>query len=124
METQKPLAGAWNDIQAYPEKIKFETNKPVKVTFPTEFTEPLEMPSKEGNGVFYIFNVLSDGKMKSISTSSFTLLRSLKTHMPLGGKTLIITKKNVGGKNMFYVETLDGTHIDEVEDEEDTDDTI
>lgn len=122
METQKPLAGAWNDIQAYPEKIKFETNKPVTVTFPTEFTEPLEMPSKEGDGVFYIFNVLSDGKMKSISTSSFTLLRSLKTHIPLGGKTLIITKKIVGGKNMFYVETPNGTHVEEVGDEED--DTI
>ena len=120
METQKPLAGAWNDIQAYPEKIKFETNKPVTVTFPTEFTEPLEMPSKEGNSVFYIFNVLSDGKMKSISTSSFTLLRSLKTHMPLAGKTLIVTKKIVAGKNMFYVESEDGnTIVDEVEEIED-----
>lgn len=107
METKKPQKGGWDDIQSYPEKIKFETGTPVVVTFPTTFENPIEMPDKDGTGVFYIFNVFSEGADKSIVTSSFTLLRSLKTHMPLAGKTLIVTKKNVAGKNMFYVETTD-----------------
>jgi len=101
---QTPQTGTWDKMQSYPEKIKFEVNKSVTVTFPTDFEQPLEMPNKEGDGVFYIFNVFSDGKEKAINTSSFTLLRSLKGCQPLAGKTLTITKKVVAGKNMFYVE--------------------
>ena len=104
METTKPQTGTWDDIQAYPEKIKFNTNVPVEVTFSEDFTAPLEMPNKDGTGVFYIFNVTSDGKAKAVNTSSWTLMKSLKGQIPLAGKTIVITKKSVAGKNMFYCE--------------------
>jgi len=114
-KTEKPQSGAWENTEAYPQKIRFVQDKPVVVTFDANFKEPKEMPSKDNrpdnacNDVFYIFECLntSDNKKSSIVTSSWTLLRSLKSHLPLAGKTLIITKKNVGGKNMFYVETDD-----------------
>lgn len=106
METAKPQSGAWDNMEAYPAKIKFEAEKPVVVTFAEDFEAPLEMPNKDNNGVFFIFNVTSDGMAKSISTSSFTLLKSLKGNMPLAGKTIEIIKKNVNGKNMFYATEL------------------
>ena len=111
MDTTKPQTGSWNTIQAYPEKIKFESEVPVEVTFPEGFTEPLEMPNKDGTGVFYIFNVTSDGKAKAINTSSWTLMKSLKGQEPLAGKTVVITKKNVAGKNMFYCENKETMFI-------------
>ena len=104
MEIIKPQTGTWDDIQAYPEKIKFNTDVPVEVTFSEDFTAPLEMPNKDGTGVFYIFNVTSDGKAKAVNTSSWTLMKSLKGQIPLAGKTIVITKKSVAGKNMFYCE--------------------
>jgi len=102
METVKPQEGSWETMEAYPARIKFEAEVPVIVSFASDFVQPLEMPNKDGNGVFYIFNVTSDGIAKSINTSSFTLLKSLKGNMPLANKTLEIIKKNVNGKNMFY----------------------
>lgn len=106
-KSTKPQAGEWDKTQAYPQAIKFEQNTSVVVTFGKDFTNPKEMPNKDGDGVFYIFDCIVEGKASSICTSSWTMLRSLKSKMPLGGKTLIITKKNVNGKNMFYVETPD-----------------
>lgn len=103
--TEKPQQGAWDNTQAYPQKIKFLQDKPVVVTFSEDFTKPKEMPNTSSDGVFYVFECMSEGVNSSIMTSSWTMLRSLKSHSPLAGKTLIITKKNVGGKNMFYVET-------------------
>jgi len=102
-----PQEGEWDKIQVYPEKIKFDQDKTVIVTFSKDFVEPKEMPDKKNDGVFYIFECTSEGKSKAIVTSSFTLLRSLKTNMPLSSKTLAITKKNINGKNMFYVETIE-----------------
>ena len=110
-QTTKPTKGEWDRTKAYPQKIKFAQDKPVVVTFSDDFGEPKEMPGKDNkpdndcNDVFYIFECIVEGKESSISTSSWTLLKSLKSHLPLAGKTLVITKKNVGGRNMFYVET-------------------
>jgi len=59
---------------------------------------------------------MSDMETRVISTSSWTLMKGLKGHLPLAGKTLVITKKNVGGKNMFFVE--DAKDIKSVELEE------
>ena len=64
-------------------------------------------PDNDNNEVYYIFECMAEGKKASISTSAWTLLNSLKTHMPLAGKTLVITQKNVNGKKMYYVTTPD-----------------
>ena len=103
--TEKPQEGAWDKIKGYPLRVKFELDKAVTVTFSQDFEEPKEMPNTDGEGVYYIFNCMAEGKEASISTSAWTLLNNLKTHSPLAGKTLIITKKNVKGKNMYYVST-------------------
>lgn len=101
---EKPQAGAWESAQGYPLKIKFEIDKPVSVLFAADFENPLEMPNQDGLGVFYIFDVTDgNGDKASFATSAWTLIKSLKTHEPLAGKQLIITKKNVKGKNFFYV---------------------
>ena len=113
--TEKPQAGAWDEAKGYPQKITFELNKPVKVTFAEDFDKPIEMPSQDGNGVYYIFNCQRNGGNASIATSAWTLLNSLKGQSPLAGKTLIITKKNVKGKNMYYVTTPEAFGAPEVE---------
>lgn len=105
MEAVKPQEGTWEKMEGYPAKVKFEQGKSVVVTFADDFSGPSEMPSNDKNSVFYIFECMANGEKSSISTSSWTLLKSLKTHEPLAGKTLTITKRNVGGKNFFYVET-------------------
>jgi len=110
-KTEKPDKGTWEDMKAYPKKITFTQDVPVIVTFSKDFPGPKEMPGRdnkpdnENKDVFYIFECMCEGIESSISTSSWTLLKSFKGHIPLADKTLIITKKNVGGKNMFYVET-------------------
>lgn len=112
MDSTKAQTGIWNSTQAYPSKIKFETDKAVTVTFPSNFVEPKEMPPmKVGDKPFLIFDVLEDGKQSVIMTSSLTLIKSLKGQEPLANKTLIITKKNVAGKNFFYVTTPDANTI-------------
>ena len=103
-ETAKPQTGAWGNLTGYPKKISFELNNPVLVTFGADFQEPTEMPNQDGSGVYFIFDVLDgNGDKAAITTSAWTLLKSLKSHEPLAGKALIITKKNVKGKNMYYV---------------------
>jgi hypothetical protein len=125
METNQQVklqAGAWHNIKAYPEKIKFDVDKTVVVKFSSDFTEPLEMPNKTGDGVFYIFDVFSDDKLKSITTSSPVLIRNLSSHMPLANKVLGITKKLVAGKNIFYVEVISDGDTEELVQEEEIED--
>lgn len=121
-QTTQPQEGTYGTMEAYPEKIKFESDKPVVVSFPKAYTKPKEMPNTKKDGVFYIFDCLQGPKKCSISTSSWTLLKSLKSHEPLAGKTLIITKKNVAGKNMFYVSKPDSFGSDELKVEVDKED--
>lgn len=122
--SDKPQVGAWASAKGYPQKIKFEIDKPVSVTFSPEFVEPKEMPNTDGMGVFYIFECKDgNGDNASFPTSAWTLINSLKSHEPLAGKNLIITKKNVKGKNFFYVQKPDTYNAPEVEaPEADTDD--
>jgi len=107
-ETARPQEGTWDTIKGYPKKLTFDVEKPVSVTFAAEFTGPKEMPNTDGLGVFYIFECIDGlGDKASISTSAWTLLQSLKSHEPLAGKNLVITKKNIKGKNLYYVNRPD-----------------
>jgi len=99
--------GIWDNVKPYSEKVKFEFNEPVLITFPANFTRPQEFPptSPDGNP-FCVFDILAgeDQVESVIMTSSMTMLKNLKTHEPLAGKSFYITKKNVGGKTFYYVE--------------------
>ena len=116
-------AGAYSGLAGYPKKITFEMEKPVLVTFSPSYTEPTEMPSTDGLGVYYIFDCTDgNGDNASVTTSAITLLNSLKSHEPLAGKSLVITKKNVKGKTFYYVNRPDGYGTPKVEPSEaDTD---
>lgn len=102
-------AGAYNGLQGYPQKITFEMEKPVAVVFPADYTQPKEMPNNEGDGVYYIFDCIDgNGDKASITTSAITLLNSLKSLEPLAGKNLVICKKSVKGKTLYYVNRAGG----------------
>ncbi len=117
--TDKPQEGTWDSIEGYPEKITFDVDKPVLVLFGKDFEEPTEMPSQDGKGVYYLFNVKNgEGKDCSFASSAWTLLKSLKTHEPLAGKSLIITKKLVKGRQMYYVSKPDNYGSPDVKSEE------
>jgi len=102
------MAGAYAGLPGYPKKINFKMETPVLVTFPVEYKEPTEMPSTDGIGVYYIFECIDgNGDKVSVTTSAVTLLNSLKSYEPLAGKSLIITKKSVKGKTLYYVNRPD-----------------
>ena len=110
MEEQQKAKGIWDSTEPYAQKVKFETDQPVLITFPQNFERPQEFPgtNPEDSG-FCVFNILAgeDQKKSSIMTSSVTMLRNLKAHEPLAGQSLTITKKNVGGKTFYYVESAE-----------------
>lgn len=102
----KPLKGAWNTIGTDRKPIvKFDINIVQRVTFADDFAEPTEMPSNSINAdeVYYVFPVVQDGVEKNINASAWSLLRELKSNMPLAGKTLEIVKKLVKGKQQYFV---------------------
>ena len=102
-------AGAYNGLQGYPQKIAFKMETPVAVLFPADYTQPKEMPNTEGDGVYYIFDCIDgNGDKASITTSAITLLNSLKSLEPLAGKNLVIVKKSVKGKTLYYVNRAGG----------------
>jgi len=105
-ENVKPQSGAWNTMntEEYAEGIKFEINIPVKVCFSPDFSEPREQTNKDGDGVFYIFPVTVNKEEKSLMTSAWSLLRALKENEPLAGKTLLVTKKLINGKQQYFVD--------------------
>lgn len=102
--TNKPTKGTWERLgETDPNRISFEINVPVKVTFLTD--RPEEIPSTLSEGqVFYRFSVEHNGIVgKYFDSSAWTLLSALKEHAPLTGKTVTITKKLVKGKQNFEV---------------------
>jgi len=106
----KPQSGAWDNmnLDEFHQGVKFEINIPVKVTFPDDFEKPKELPNKTGDGVFYSFPVKIEGEDRNVNTSAWSLLKTLKENEPLAGKTVLITKKLINGKQQFFVETESG----------------
>tara|TARA_R100001086_G_scaffold239797_1_gene165471 strand:+ start:103 stop:486 length:384 start_codon:yes stop_codon:yes gene_type:complete len=104
-EASQLKSGTWDTISNEPlkEKIKFEFSKPESVLMQCD--SPREIPWE--TGVFYVFDVLHDGKEKCITTSAWTLLKGLKSFDPLNGKNLVISKVMDGGKQVYKVEEKD-----------------
>ena len=103
-QTTQPNLGTWNnlpteEIERKP-KVQFNVNVPVEVTFTEE--DPVELQGE--SGAYYMFHVKEKDEEKVIMTSAWTLLRPLKVRTPLKGKTLVITKKLISGKQQFVVE--------------------
>lgn len=100
--TQMPL-GTWEKLPSeeqprYP-KIEFMINIPVEVEFLSD--TPREFSGE--TGAYYIFDVLDKGENKVVMSSAWTLIRALKTLVPLKGKKVKITKKIEKGKQLFEV---------------------
>ena len=108
-KTAKPQAGAWANMSNAEDrrlKVDFkEFDKARIVTF--QNNNPKEIPWEDG--VFYVFDVIHNGEEKTVSTSAWSLLRGLKEHEPLEGKTLKITKYMENGKQAYKVENNEET---------------
>lgn len=100
-------AGSWNQINTTvadkSPKVVFELDNVVKATFAEDFDEPREYPSKDGSGVFYVFDCTVDGEERVIMTSAWSLLRGLKMSEPLAGKTVDVVKSLTNGKQYYHV---------------------
>ena len=103
-QSSKPSKGTWDRLNSKDNaaKITFDVNISQKVTFLTDGPEELESTESEGD-VYYKFTVQQDGLDKYFNSSAWTLLGALKDLAPLKGKTVIITKKLVKGKQNFEV---------------------
>lgn len=117
-QTAKPKEGSWDNLETgefvRKERVIFEMDKPQIITFSPDFKEPKELPNKEGDGVFYIFEVIHDGEGKVIMSSAWTLLRALKGFQPLAGKTLVIKKILKDGKQNYVVTNSDNIEVEKV----------
>ena len=99
-QSNKPTQGTWQRLGSNEQRIIFDINIPVQVTFTAD--DPDEITTDDG--VFYSFPVQTiDGKDNKISTSAWTLLGELKKLSPLKDKTVQITKKVEKGKQKFTV---------------------
>lgn len=73
------------------------------------------MQSSSKDGVYYIIDVLEEGKEKVLMTSSWSMLKGLKANAPIKGKTFKITKEIESGKQHFDVKCLDTVSEEVVE---------
>src|SRR3990167_7648400 len=96
----KPKSGSWDNLQIEQKpSVKFEMDKEVTVVMMCEKPREIDW---EGS-VFYVFDVLHDGKEECIKTSAWSLLKGLKRFEPLAGKTLKISKAMFKGKQIYKV---------------------
>jgi len=106
-QTNNPVIGTWDKLpteeQERKEKIDFEIGKPVEVVFLEN--EPVEMQGE--TGAYYIFNVEVSKEPRVIMTSAWSLLRKLKTLIPLAGKKAKLTKVMEKGRQHFEVEIIE-----------------
>lgn len=103
-------AGTYDKIETKPierkKQVEFELGKEIIVTMDCD--KPQEFQSKEGKGVFYVFDVIHEEESKSIVTSAITLLRGLKMQEPYMKKELKIVKKKAKAKYFYNVEENKG----------------
>ena len=105
-KTNNPTLGTWDKLPTEEcerkPKIDFDVNKSQEVIFLDN--EPTELEGE--TGAYYIFRIEQEKEEKIIMTSAWSLLRKLKTLMPLAGKRLKITKVMEKGKQHFEVEEM------------------
>lgn len=105
-----PQVGEWNKMDTSnttaerTPKVEFKMNEAVEVRFSEFFEEPKEYPARDGNGVFYVFDVETSEGEQVIMTSAWSLLRGLKTLGELAGRNVKITKTLVNGRQSYKVE--------------------
>jgi hypothetical protein len=98
---REPQMGAWEDIVAeIRPPIQFV--KDVTVDVEMDCDKPREYPSKFG-GAYYVFDCLSNGEEVAIRTSAWSMLKGVKTHLPIRGKKLSITKLGMGKDTRYEV---------------------
>ena len=113
METQDntniPQAGTWDtmtvttDTKDRSPKVEFKINETVEVSFADDFEAPREYKSKNGDGVFYVFDVTTSEGEQVVMTSAWSLLRGLKLQGELAGKNVKITKTIKDGRQCYTV---------------------
>jgi len=108
--TKKPTQGTWDGMTSSGDRkprVEFpKLNEGVVVSFTKEYEGPKEYPSKDGDGVFYVFECIQDGEEKVIMSSAWSLLQGLKNLEPLGNKTVKITKDMKDTKQHYTVEEV------------------
>ena len=96
---KKPYKGFWDEEeQPLRPAISIGLGTSAVVTFESEGRE-----INWEDSVFYVFDVMCKGEKVAVKTSSWSLLRALKKYKPLTGKTLVLTKVLVGGKQRYLV---------------------
>lgn len=115
-EANKPNTGAYDNMTPTSErkpKVEFEIGKSVEITFKEDFVKPKEFPSSE-KGVYYLFDCLAGGEEKIFMTAGWSLLQALKDLEPLAGKTVLISKELIKGKQHYSVEEVTEKEIEVV----------
>ena len=95
----------WDSVSL--NSIKFEVDDVHKVIFSDDFTIPDE-DSWEDGSQYCVFEVTENGEEKVIRSSAMGLLSGLKELEPLAGKTVVITKRLINGKQRFLVTDFNG----------------
>lgn len=96
--------GAWAHMTARENKEQVKWPE-IDVSHTLTFVDdaPQELTGKDG-GIFYKFNVVEGEAEKVVLTSAFSLLRGIKgLGEPLKGRSGVITKRSVGGKQWYEV---------------------
>ena len=117
IEGNKPTEGTYENMTPSGErkpKVEFIFNESVELSFTQDFEKPVEFPSKDNKGVYYLFNCIQKSEEKVFLTSAWSLLQGLKNLEPLAGKIVLITKDMKEGKQHYSVEEVEGTKEDKV----------
>lgn len=102
----------WNDIKPRTPRLKWNIGDSKEIVMlGNEPDHHVDFDKKDNNGNsfkerLFVFNCQEAGKDVELGTSSPNLLEQLKTHAPLNGKRLKISKISKGNKSIFTVEEL------------------
>lgn len=116
--SMRPQVGTWNKMQVYEKKPQIKWLQYGEKHILLFNSEPKEIQNKERDGVFYVFDVNEGGEEKVLLTSAWSMLRGLKNHEPLTGKTFDITKNLVKGRQSYFVELVSAPSSFDSNDEE------
>lgn len=103
-----PQEGTWatmttQSTEDRPGKVEFKLDDTIEVHFDEHFSGPREYNNKNGDGVFYVFDVETDKGPQVVMTSAWSLLRGLKLQGELAGKNVKITKVLLNGRQSYTV---------------------